>query len=312
MKCTQLLNDLIFAISAKISSGKISKSHYPLAYDNICQYLAETYPNEFIEWILGIETENARVLRTELNAEPIRADSLILLQAGDRILHLEFQTRPTSEPPLPFRMLQYYVRLQQKYPNCTIEQAVIFLKRSTSEVVRCDRYQSENTIHRYRVIRMWELEPVPFLANPALLPLAPLTQTETPERLLEQIAERVATIEESRLRGNLAACIEVIAGLRFDESLIARLFREELMRESVVYQRILREGREQGLRQGREQGRREERLEIVLRQLQRRLGSLDPEVRQQIQALPLERLDALTDALLDFEQPSDLDNWLSS
>jgi hypothetical protein len=35
-------------------------------------------------------------------------------------------------------------------------------------------------------------------------------------------------------------------------------------------------------------------------------------VRQQIQALPLERLDALTDALLDFEQPSDLDNWLRS
>jgi predicted transposase/invertase (TIGR01784 family) len=279
-----------------------------LAYDNICQYLAETYPNEFIEWILGIETQNARVLRTELNAEPIRADSLILLQAGDRILHLEFQTRPTSEPPISFRMLQYYVRLKQKYPNCTIEQAVIFLKRSTSEVVRCDRYQSENTIHRYRVIRMWELDPEPFLTNPALLPLAPLTQTETPERLLEQIAERVATIEESRLRGNLAACIEVIAGLRFDESLIARLFREELMRESVVYQRILREGREQGRQEGRQEG----ELRLILHLLERRLGNLDPEVRQQIQTLSSERLNALTDALLDFEQPSDLDEWLRS
>jgi predicted transposase YdaD len=80
------------------------------------------------------------------------------------------------------------------------------------------------------------------------------------------------------------------------------------MRESVVYQRILREGREQGRQEGRQEG----ELRLILHLLERRLGNLDPEVRQQIQTLSSERLNALTDALLDFEQPSDLDEWLRS
>ena len=58
----------------------------------------------------------------------------------------------------------------------------------------------------------------------------------------------MAKIETTEERGQIAACTEVLAGLRFDNDLIQQLLREDIMRESVVYQRILREGRQEGLR----------------------------------------------------------------
>jgi len=72
-----------------------------LAYDNICKYLAEEYPSEFFQWVLGKEPQDIQVLKSELSAEPIQADALSLLQSTNQILHLEFQTLPQSDPPLP-------------------------------------------------------------------------------------------------------------------------------------------------------------------------------------------------------------------
>ncbi|MGA9383056.1 MAG: hypothetical protein WBV73_30205, partial [Phormidium sp.] len=60
-----------------------------MASDNISKYLTEKYPAQFVRWLLNKEPENIQVLKTELSVEPIRADSLILLQIDEQILHLE-------------------------------------------------------------------------------------------------------------------------------------------------------------------------------------------------------------------------------
>ncbi|WP_414586293.1 DUF4351 domain-containing protein [Scytonema sp. PCC 10023] len=52
--------------------------------------------------------------------------------------------------------------------------------------------------------------------------------------------------------------------------------------------------------------------DIVLRQLQRRVGELSQEVKKQVQALSLEDLEALGEALLDFTAMGDLLNWLQA
>jgi predicted transposase YdaD len=85
-----------------------------VTYDNVCKYLAEQHPASFVRWLLGGEATDIQVLKTELNLEPIRADSVTFLRTSNRILHLEFQTLPASEPPLPFRMLDYWVRLHRQ------------------------------------------------------------------------------------------------------------------------------------------------------------------------------------------------------
>lgn len=160
-----------------------------------------------------------QLLPTELSLDPIRSDALYFLPDRQYILHLEFQTVPASNPPLPLRMLDYSVRLYRQY-ECPIEQVVIFLKQTTSFAVYVDQFSFGNTTHRYRVVRLWEQEPAPLLASPALLPLAVLARTDSPEVLLEQVAARVDMIEEREQQQNISACIEVLARLKFDKNLI--------------------------------------------------------------------------------------------
>ncbi|MBW4648608.1 MAG: Rpn family recombination-promoting nuclease/putative transposase [Kastovskya adunca ATA6-11-RM4] len=277
-----------------------------MAYDNICKYLAEEYPAEFIRWLSEEEATDIQILKTELSVEPIRADSLTLLQTTNQILHIEFQTLPASQPPLPFRMLDYWVRLKRLY-WCPIEQVVIFLTATTSEAVFTDHFEETNTRHRYRIIRLWEQDPAPLLANPALLPLATLARTNAPNRLLQQIATQIDMIEEPRQRENLTACVEVLAGLRFDKNLIRQLFREEIMRESVIYQDIL----QQGLQQGRQQGLQQGEVTLIVRQLTRRFGIVEPSLQERIRGLSIAQLEELSEALLDFEAIADLANWLN-
>ena len=274
-----------------------------LAYDNTCKYLAEKYPADFARWLLASDTSDIQVLKTELNLEPIRADSVTFLQIANQILHLEFQTTSKSTPPLDFRMLDYYTRLKREY-WCDIEQVLIFLKATSSEIVFNTQYVDKKTRHEYRVIRLWEEDPTPLLANPALLPLAALARTDSPTDLLTQVAASVDMIEEADERQNISACVQVLAGLRFEKSLITQLFREEIMQESVIYQDILQKGEERG--------KKKEALELILRQLTRRFGAIGTETEQQIRTLPITQLEDLAEALLDFTIPSDLVNYLAN
>lgn len=280
-----------------------------MAYDNTCKYLAENYPADFARWLLSSDTSDVEVLKTELNVEPIRADSCTLVQISNQILHLEFQTSPKSTPPLDFRILDYYTRLKRQY-WCDIEQVLIFLQTTSSESVFNTQYIDKKTRHEYRVIRLWEEDPTPLLANPALLPLATLARTNSPQDLLEQVAAAVDMIEERDERQNISACVQVLAGLRFPKDLVKQLFREEIMQESVIYQDILQKGLQQGLQQGEERGKKQEALELILRQLTRRFGAIEPQIQQQIRSLSITQLEELAEALLDFSSPSDLVNYL--
>lgn len=183
-----------------------------VSYDNACKYLAEQYPTDFVRWLLGIEVQEIEVLKTELTLEPIRADSVTFLQAANQILHIEFQTLAKSNPALNFRMLDYSVRLKRQY-RCPVVQVLIFLQETTNEIVFTEEYRDNTTIHQYQVVRLWEQDSTLFLANPALLSLASLTRTDSPQTLLAQVAEQVATIPDREERQNIAGCVEILAGL---------------------------------------------------------------------------------------------------
>jgi predicted transposase YdaD len=264
-----------------------------LNYDNACKYLAEQYPEDFVNWLLAVESQDIEVLKTELTLEPIRADAIAFLRTANQILHIEFQTLPYSEQPIPFRMLDYSVRLKRQY-RCAVTQVAIFLQETTNEVAFTEEYRDDTTIHRYRVVRLWEQEPSPFLNTPALLPLATLARTDSPQGLLVQVAERVARISDREQRQNISGCTEILAGLRFEKDLIRRFLREDIMRGSVIYQDILQQGA----------------FRLIRRQLERRLGEVEPALLERIRDVPAERLEALGEALLDFSKVTDLVAWL--
>ena len=91
------------------------------------------------------------------------------------------------------------------------------------------------------------------------LPLASLTRTDSPQSLLAQLAEQVTTILDREERQNIAGCVEILAGLRFDKDLVRQFLREEIMKESVIYQDIVQK----------------EAFKLISRQLKRRFGDID-------------------------------------
>ncbi|AFZ50643.1 DUF4351 domain-containing protein [Dactylococcopsis salina] len=269
-----------------------------MSFDNLCKLLSEKYPTNFASWVLKTPQTDVEVLKTELSIEPIRADSVTFLQLQGRILHLEFQTQWRSKPPLPLRMLDYWVRLYRLYRLPITQVVVLLLPPLETEVIET-RFTLENTDHQYQVIRLWEENPDRFLHDPALLPLAPLTATNEPQTLLQQVIQQVNELEEEK-RAEISAYAQIVAGLKYEKDLVKRLFREGMMRESVIYQDIIREGREEGEQRERS---------LILRQLTRRVGELPQPWRDQVNSLSLEQLENLGEALLDFQGMEDLETW---
>jgi hypothetical protein len=66
------------------------------------------------------------------------------------------------------------------------------------------------------------------------------------------------------------------------------------------------------LAEGRQEGEAHEAAKMTLRQLNRRCGPLSDTTTAQIQALPVDQLEALADALLDFTGSADLTAWLAA
>ena len=95
--------------------------------------------------------------------------------------------------------------------------------------------------------------------------------------------------------------IMVIAGIPMEE-----------LRHTRAAQDWLAAGRQEGRQEGLREGRRDEAAAMTLRLLNRRCGPLIDATTAQIQALPVEKLEALADALLDFQGQADLAAWLAA
>jgi predicted transposase YdaD len=98
--------------------------------------------------------------------------------------------------------------------------------------------------------------------------------------------------------------IMVIAGIPADQLLHTRAAQDLLARGR-------QEGRQEGEAQGEARGRALGEATVTLRQLNRRCGPLSDATTELIKALPLEQLELLADALLDFSGPADLATWLA-
>ena len=108
------------------------------------------------------------------------------------------------------------------------------------------------------------------------------------------MAEQVATIPDKEKRQNIAGCVEILAGLRFEKDLVRQFLREDIMKESVIYQDIVQK----------------EAFKLISRLFKRRFGDIDESLVEQVRNLSAEQLENLGEALLDFSEVADLVTWL--
>ena len=248
-------------------------------FDSLCKFLAETFPEDYATWLLGDRIKLTQLSPTELSLEPIRADSLILEQSEDLVLHLEFQSEPDAT--MGFRMLDYRVRVYRRFPTKTMHQVVIYLKPTNSALVYQDSFQLGKTTHYYRVIRLWEENSDLFLKSLGLLPLAVLTQSKDPTVKLREVASVLDTITDRRIRANLTAATAVFGGLVVESKIIKTILRSEIMKESAVYQEILQEGEQLGLLKGEQLGLLKGKLETI--PVLKKLGLTIEQISQELE-----------------------------
>ncbi len=113
-------------------------------------------------------------------------------------------------------------------------------------------------------------------------------QQATATQLQAEIDDVIAAILLSRFNGRSITDIRAMGGITVDD-----------FTNSVAYKEIY------GL------GRQAQAAAMTQRQLQRRFGSLATEQQARIQGLLLSDLQALADALLDFQTAADLTTWLA-
>ena len=77
---------------------------------------------------------------------------------------------------------------------------------------------------------------------------------------------------------------------------------EDILQESVIYQKILNKGLQQGEQRG--------EASLIIRILSRRFGTVEGALQERIRQLSVPQLEELGESLLDFSSLSDLLSWL--
>jgi predicted transcriptional regulator len=137
-----------------------------------------------------------------------------------------------------------------------------------------------------------------------------------PELRLGRRGTRERAIDElERLSPNAplkSASLNLLYNLSRNLEALSKKTQEDrnfIMRLAPLYQQDREQAVQQGVQQGLEQGRIQE-ANLVIRLLQRRFGEIPQNLEETIRKLPVERLEDLGLALLDFDTLTDLDNWL--
>ena len=235
--------------------------------------------------------------------------------AGQRhIAHLEAQTYYESD--LPHRVADYDVRLWLKYRLPVYTYVLVFIHtgmpKDAPTMINIDAGGISLTV-RFRIIGLWQIPARRALGlkSESLLPLVPLMQGGEEE--LEQGARALGEIKDEIRRREVALHFVMVGSLRYRRDDLLDLMRRtnmtvpiELLRQSEMYQSILREGLEEGRQEGRQEGvaiGREALINLLRRMAARRFPdlTLGPEAEQIRDLEALEQicyeLDQIPDAL---------------
>lgn len=232
------------------------------------------------------------------------------------LIHTEHQSEARGD--FSKRMFRYFARLYEKhalpvYPIALFSYDVPQRPESTFHQVDFPDFRVLE--FNYRVIQLNRLNWRDFLRyqNPvasalmAKMKIAP----EDRRRVKFECLCLMATLRLDKARMKLiSGFIDTYLRLTAEEE---RLLQAEIntikpsTREVVM--EIVTSWELRGIEQGLEQGRQQE-ASLILRQLNRRLGGVSPDLEARIRSLSVDKLEDLGEALLDFSEVADLVNWL--
>ncbi|BDM83679.1 DUF4351 domain-containing protein [Acaryochloris marina] len=298
-------------------------------HDGLFKELIETFFWEFLDLFFpqvlnyverGPVTFLTQEVYSSIGAEEKRIiDLLARVQFRGQESFFLFHIEPQSSVQADFekRMFYYFGRLHEKY-DLPIYPVVIFSYDSPRKEVE-SRYTVEFPDFQvlqfnFRAIQLNRLHWRDYLRqhNPvasALMAKMQIAKEDRPQVKMECL-RMLTTLQLDPARTEfISQFVDTYLRLEADEE---QLFQAEIdtleLGERDAIMQTLTSWEEKGLARGRQ----EEGATIVLRILNRKLGNLLPEVEAQIQSLEVEKLEELSEALLEFESLENLNAWLQN
>ena len=199
----------------------------------------------------------------------------------------------------------YFYRNRDRFSNLQI--VIIYPSRSL-EQTDISPYLSQ--LHSPQVNRIYLDELGDIRSLPVWVGLMVLTTLEE-ERTTEEARYLLTRTQQEVAQPENRAIIELITTImvyKFEGKSQREV--EEMLGITLQETRVYQEIKQEGIQEGEQRGLEREKS-LVFRLLNRRVGELSVEVRQQVESLSLEQLENLGEALLDFSSMADLDAWLS-
>ena len=245
--------------------------------DTVSKHFIQTYPADFARFTLQRDDiESAEVLDTE-QPNVRRPDSLLQVRVGgkDVLVHHEFQTTDSTDPPMPRRMVGYIGRLIERY-GLPVFSHVLYLRPNAGR--RDPGYYIQEhpdypIVIRYKVLRLSQLPGQAVLDSESvgLLPFAPLMQPpagQAEEVWLDQCVTKAWDMPLERpVKADVLTGLTLLSSLVYNPQTVTAITSKEylmdLMRESPFAQYLTQQAREEGIEQGIEQGIRESIQEVL-------------------------------------------------
>jgi len=240
-------------------------------------------------------------------------------QSSFFLIHVEMQAQPQAE--FTRRMFTYFARLHEKHRLPVYPVAVFSYdqpQRAEPDEYRVEFPDLEVLAFRFRVVQLNQLDWQDFVerTNPIAAALMAKMRMEPTERPWAKLAclDLLAKLQLDPARRDLiSGFVDTYLRLTIEEQ---KIFEDELERIEPERQErvmeIVTSWMEKGIERGVKEGKQHEARALVLRQLRKRLGSLESEIEARLGELSVEELEQLAEALLDFGSPTDLTRWLDA
>ncbi|NER21548.1 MAG: Rpn family recombination-promoting nuclease/putative transposase [Symploca sp. SIO1B1] len=276
--------------------------------DSLFYRIFQSVPGLFFELIGQPSRQGYQFKSIEVKQTAFRIDGVFLPPANAPDSTVFFVEVQFQEDELIYHRLfaELFVFLQQN-PQYTHWQAVVIFPRKSLEPEDVGLYSlllESDQVQRFYLNELEQMQP--FSVAIGLMQLIVASKKRTPV----QAKQILAQVDQQSLPFPKAILLELIeTTMVYKFPLLSRQEIAEMLglAESAKHTRVYQEGLETGLKQllGREQ-------QLVLKQLSRKVGKLPPKLESQVKALPLEPLEELAEALLDFSTLDDLSAWLDN
>jgi hypothetical protein len=260
-------------------------------------------PAEWLEKFGLSHGEPVEVIDSDITTLSAAADKVIRVGgANPYLVNIELQS--SHETTLPRTLWYRGVALDYRHDMPVLTVLVLLRKEANSPSLTgiYERTLPDGRLtnrYDYQVVRLWQENAESFLtAGICLVPLAPLTNVSENDLpvLITRMADRINQEPPARA-AKLWTATCLLMGLRFPDDLTFSLLEGvQKMQESTTYQRILREGRAEGLTEGRILGVRE----LIFRHGRRRFAQPDAATIAAVEAIhDFDQLKALLDRAYD-------------